>query len=118
MAFAAVFARPNHPDGWGICCGGTEHKDHVGGTAHGYVLALVQCSTMDEAELVKNKLQDFPGLKWDDRTDDWYGGPMDLVAVVPSLALPQHASRSPWAWASIGDNRACAILRAEDILRA
>lgn len=125
-----VFARANHPEGYG-----------QGQRAHGYVVVVVQCDDWDELAAVDAKLSrphyepdpDRPGLNrpmmppgvdpWK-RGDAWYAGPYELVwasavervreARPMNLKFGITLGDRP----SYGDNRAMAYLAASEVLDA
>jgi len=107
MPFSAVFARSSRTAG----------AEDAYGVLSGYVVALVQCATMDEVDAVAEILVNGVGLRVDGWKEDWYSVGMDLVAIVPSVSPPVHRQPNQQAWCMLGEQRACAILRAEDILR-
>jgi hypothetical protein len=115
-----VFARPNHPSGYGT--GGDTR------TAHGYVVILVRCKDDGELAAVQKRLstkglgdEHFGPANW---WSTWYGGQMDLVAMLPKAdqavvvnpGWGYYIPRSDITKASIGDNRYVAVIDAGEIL--
>lgn len=133
-----VFARPNHPEGYGQCRGETNSfGQHVQAGAHGYIVVVVQCCDWDELDAVKKPLlrQDYgergptgdrkllPGFDPWKRGDKWYAGPYELVFGVEVSDLIEARAMNfygtPLALGdrpSYGDNRAMAYLDASEVL--
>lgn len=124
-----VFARADHPKGYGICRGHiSEYGHHQEAEAHGYVVVIVECKDMRELKDVMHVLQKreyadqkpLPG--WDPwaRGDAWYAGPYEFLWATDSPLGPTidrygnliDLGVKP----SYGDNRALAFLSAEEIL--
>lgn len=110
----AVFARPNHPNY------GNGEWAH-----HGYVVALVRCRNDAQVKAVSEKLGQDGLPEPYGRTYDqgWYGGRMELIAVVPGNRLHDPTGRGYWAPVrpgnerqSIGDNRYAGIYDAAELL--
>lgn len=115
----AVFARADHPHGWGFV-------DHEGqGRAHGYVVLLVSCDTHVDVTNVERRLRHaFAGTDEKPLQYPWYGGMFDLVAMVETPSPPGYfaavmdrAGRA-MTWRSYGDNRAAAWYTANEVLAA
>lgn len=132
-----VFARANHPEGYGFCQGldMSQGAQHRGATAHGYVVVVVECAGWDELDAVKARLlrQDYgdpdpstgrkllPGFDPWKRGDKWYAGPYELVFAAdvdavaearPMYGVPLTLGDRP----QYGDNRAMAYLAASEVL--
>lgn len=115
MSTVGVFARADHPQGWGFVAPGEEY-----GRAHGYVVLFVCCADMHELEMVAHRLarQDFvgkPGATYltgalDPGGRQWFGGRFDWIATVPDV----HLDRGPFMCR--GDNRMVAVYDAPDVL--
>lgn len=102
-----IFSRADHPNGYG----------YPNGTAHGYVILLVYCSSPEELSAVQSRLQApfFPGH----RNDNWYSGIFDLTAHIKSKERPDifdNWGNKDRGHISIGDNRAVFILEAAEVL--
>lgn len=141
MNVLGVFARANHPVGYGFCQGVdmSEGARHLGATAHGYIVVIVKCVDWDELRVVKDKLAEQryeddpdrpgrrrpmmpPGLDPWTRGDAWYAGPYEMVWAA-AVTLEAYASMNlhgmPIALGerpSYGDNRALAYLEASEVL--
>lgn len=109
-----VFARANHPEGWGYP---PPESGGPGGTAHGYVVVLVQCSSDRVLEAVKTKLaMGFAGVPADSYSQGdlgkWFGGQFDYLYSTPSdeLDLVGHP------FSCRGDNRFVGIYGADEVL--
>lgn len=114
-----VFARANHPKGWG----------HEAG-AHGYVIVVVECASWAQLDDVVFALGSYdykdgkPLWGYDPwhRNDAWFAGPYELTWAAETdvhLARGQskfHTMAIGQLW-SYGDNRAVAYMKAEDVLR-
>lgn len=106
----AVFARPNHPKGYGY-----------GETEHGYVIALVRCKSESQLASVKERLANEGLPEPFGHTWPWYGGRLDLLAVLPGnrvlgakhTLLPVRPGNEKQ---SIGDNRYAGLYTAEELL--
>lgn len=133
-----VFARPNHPEGYGQCHGETNnYGQHVNAKAHGYIVVVVQCADWDELDAVKERLMRYdygefdpstgrkllPGFDPWRRGDYWYAGPYELVFSTEIndvlevrgmnfYGVPLTLGDRP----SYGDNRAMAYLDASEVL--
>lgn len=136
-----VFARANHPEGYGFCQGLDMSRggQHLRAKAHGYVVVIVKCADWDELNAVKAKLGEFhyeddpdrpgfrrpmmpPGVDPWKRGDAWYAGPYEMVwaaavefaayAAMNMNGMPIKLGERP----SYGDNRALAYLDASEVL--
>ena len=111
-----VFARPDHPPGYGMP--GREGENGL--RAHGYIVVFVNCPDEQTLQRVRDKLR-LDGLNEPfGHTYAWYGGRMDLVGVVPEGSMTQVLP-DPWfighKRVSLGDNRFTGIYEATEILR-
>lgn len=76
----ALFARADHPEGWGF----------PKGRAHGYVVIAVHVPTEDELLRVERRLREQPfhgiegNLYQEGNLREWYGGRFDLLATIPN----------------------------------
>lgn len=139
MTVIGVFARADHPEGYGFCQGldMSNYGRHLGAKAHGYVVVVVNCEDWAELGLVRDVLSEhrynrsgerpveLPGFDPWDRGDRWYAGPYELVW---SADVADVFEARPMNWfqtmplslgdrPSYGDNRAMAYLSAEEVLR-
>jgi hypothetical protein len=120
----AVFARADHPRGYGF----------ADGRAHGYSVVFVRCRNRREVAAVSKRMQDynhpFYGLEAPDprqyygspaysHLSDWYGGRFELLAVVPGMKI-DHATYggaiTESRFMSRGDNRYSGIFEAAEVL--
>lgn len=120
----AVFARADHPKGWGM----------PEGRAHGYVTLFVRCEDDTELEDVRERLRRYPGWSgvgddtdgyWHGRLDpgySWFGGQFDFVGSLPceTVELPHALERGPGGDADrflcVGDNRFIGFYEAAEVL--
>lgn len=101
-----VFARADHPEGYG-----------TGKTAHGYVVVLVKCHYADQLNRVQRVLATAGLPEPFGHPYPWYGGRMDLVAVIAgSDAAAELEGGFDNRRKSIGDNRFCGIYDASELL--
>lgn len=119
-----VFARSDHPQGYGMV-----RQGEIYGRAHGYSVIYVRCA--DEAELaeVAKRLslwnKPFHGLQvhgyGNGQMGEWYGGLFDLIAIIPGHALKiaswQSKPDEEQRFRSLGDNRFTGIYTAEEVLQ-
>lgn len=130
-----LFARADHPMGYGFPVAATNPDGSVvrlagGGVAcvsqakaHGYVVLAVECEVGDEAERVVAKMaQGFHGRTTGTYAEgylgDWYGGRFDCVAVVEGTkddisSWPPEMNRDR---VSYGDNRFFGVWTAAEVL--
>lgn len=121
-----VFARANHPQGYGH---GPWTPQGVG-MAHGYVVLLVACRDDDVLALVEERLQDHrspfhgrfeSGAYNEGHLGEWFGGQFELIAKVNA---PEHSIVvGPWQPEPLlmlckGDNRFIGQFTAEEVLRS
>jgi hypothetical protein len=121
-----VFARADHPQGYGY---GPWTPQGVG-RAHGYVVLLVTCRDDDELALCEERLRDtrYPfhgsiesGNYSEGRLGEWFGGTFDLIA---KLNASEHSIVvGPWQPEPLlllckGDNRFVGQFTAEEVLRS
>lgn len=127
MTVIGVFCRPNHPGGFGGQLPteyhglvlDTPYRDLMGKFgAHGYVTWIVRCEDWIELGAVRDLLR--LGSEWETRGDEWFSGPLDLVAAWEGYVGPpvDHSGRhfEGSRWTSIGDNRGLAWLTAREVL--
>lgn len=101
-----VFARADHPEGYGL-----------GKTAHGYSVILVKCHYADQLARVQKKLMTKGLPEPFGHTYPWYGGRMDMIAVIAgSDATAEIEAGFDNRRKSFGDNRYCGIYDAHEIL--
>ena len=121
MSIVGVFARPDHPVGYGFLRHGETY-----GQAHGYVVLFVRCADEEELEKTKQRLsieaysRPFYGVEpvqghyymygW---LGEWYGGRFDYLATVPD-GVEFH--NMPFV--SLGDNRFVGLYEAKDVLNS
>jgi hypothetical protein len=113
-----IFARADHPEGWGFPIRKPDGTI-ASGTAHGYVVIFVRCPDEDTLGHVVNRLVQRP-FYGDERSDQynagnlhgWFGGRFDYIATCPDVAVPMGP------FACRGDNRMVAVYDAEDVLDA
>lgn len=124
---AAVFARPDHPSGYGFQGPSEESAPR----AHGYVVVIVLFERDEELSEVQRLLQHPSGLRppkqhvW----DDWYGGHLDLLLVVRDIGSierplvgqmrtddPQLARIETPLGLSLGDNRFLGVYTASELV--
>jgi hypothetical protein len=108
-----VFARADHPHGWGFVTPGEHH-----GRAHGYVVLFVRCDDSAQLAQVAERLarQDFTG-KPDTQysrggLSHWFGGRFELLATAPDVDVPYGP------FSCRGDHRMIAVYDAADVLAA
>lgn len=117
----AVFARANHPPGWGYGPVG----DEKGSRAHGYVVLFVRCADEAELDAVHRRMtiRDFHGIEGarhyfdgalDPNGHEWFGGRFELIATAPDVSL--DAISSGQRFCCRGDNRMVALYDAGEVL--
>ena len=103
-----VFARADHPNGYGF----------ADGRAHGFVIVLVE-GTREEIYAVKDHLQTKPiAVPLDSPDTTWYGGKFDLVSTIAGEVVSIGHWPTAQKWSSMGDNRAVMHCTAAEILAA
>lgn len=122
----AVFARPNHPHYY-TSGPGVGRVDSVEWMYHGYVVIFVRCVDYKQALEVKMKLATSglpePMQAHESYEQGWYGGRMDLLALLDGDSLHElsHMVSAPImsyrAKQSIGDNRYTGFYDASELLR-
>lgn len=121
MKLVGLFARADHPPGYGF----PPREGEGGGRAHGYVVLMVRCKNRNQLGKVVSKLRDEPfygvreGGYADGKLNEWYGGKFDHIATFPDTDI----DICPGAWAltqrfrSLGDNRFVGIFKAKEVLK-
>jgi hypothetical protein len=137
----ALFARSNHPHGYGFSC----NKEGVG-SAHGYVVIGVRCRTAKErdrvVQLITSEGCDLPDsgriIYPNGKPDEPYNRTVRMHQLDPDSPVIRWYSGGPFDWdylftfkgndvtwpsnwttyGSRGDNRFCMIYDAKDILDA
>lgn len=115
-----VFARADHPLGWGLAGRPDEQGHHEQGhRAHGYVVLFVRCADEDELEIVRQRLFTKPfygladaGTYYGGNLREWFGGRFDLIAIAPAVDLPYATGR----FQCRGDNRMVGVYEAAEVL--
>lgn len=113
----AVYARADHPKGYGF----------GDGRAHGYVVLFVRCKSRKEVEAVSKRLSQwnnpFLGPQVEPyysngRLGEWYGGLFELLAVLPGNKIDHlgYGMFPHGRFASRGDNRFTGVYEAEEVL--
>lgn len=124
----AVFARINHPEGWGFPVY-KEGSPPTSATAHGYVVVAVRYTKEETLEAVKSKLMKYPNgfegivkeknnLYGEGFLGTWFGGQFDYLFSVPD------ADEVLWPGVHVGgqyqcrgDNRFVGLYDANEILK-
>lgn len=116
-----VFCRPNHPEGYGQCRGPIQSgaSGYHQAAAHGYVTVIVKAQTYLELWAAQEILK--KGYHWPGRQDNWYSGPMEMVAVLEGTTRVNDHYGRPTAdedeiAIAVGDNRAFAYVKASYLL--
>ena len=125
----AVFARPNHPRYTTADYDGANARESGEWRYHGYVVAFVGCGNWTQVKRVQHKLatdglpEPFAGHE--SYEQGWYGGVMDLVAVLPGRNPIGPPTENWTGWVpvrpenervSIGDNRYAGFYTAKEII--
>jgi len=121
----ALFARADHPLGWGypqVTSYDKESESYLvkepHGTGHGYSVMAVKCADENQVKEVSQRLsQGFKGvgsetvyaLGW---LGDWFGGRFEHLATFPVEDFPY---KTP-SLNNAGDNKAMAFYDAQEIL--
>ncbi len=120
----AVYARSDHPPGYGY----PPREGEAGGRAHGYVVLLVTCEDQDELDRVTTRLANgWQGITAEQaqqhgyqggQLSDWYGGKFDLVAQIIGPSEAWVGRGYSGRFASLGDNRFVGKYKAAEVLSA
>lgn len=131
-----VFARANHPVGYGGFYGKNYRGEDDQTAAHGYVVVVVRCRDFDQLEAVRTVLGNQPLGAFDPsmgreylvafdpwgRGDKWYAGPYELVWAAKVADVDEVRGMYPHSCSTVGDrpsygdNRAMAYLDASEVL--
>lgn len=114
-----LFARSDHPLGWG----GVGRDERGASGAHGYVVLLVGPCNDDELAQVRERMLHGPfyglpesGQYMDGNLREWFGGRFDYLAVVDNPELP--GPQEIWGrFRAIGDNRFVGIFAPDEVLQ-
>lgn len=117
MSVVGIFARADHPEGWGM----------ARNTAHGFVVIGVRCADADELQAVWRKLADgWSGIEGattysagalDPNGHRWFGGRFQLIATATDFEVISFSSASP-RFNCLGDNRFVGVYEADEVLAA
>lgn len=133
----AVFARANHPLGWGMPVPPSQGNAGGHGTAHGYVVLLVRCKKQQIAAITARmndfrkrfegipKAEDSWGGYSEGQLGTWFGGQFELIAVLPGNVVEiadfwygkekPPTVRAQRFWCR-GDNRFVGLFEADEVL--
>lgn len=121
----AVFARFNHPEGWGFPIY-KEGTPPITGKAHGYVVIAVTYEGDEELKALKGKLMEYPNgfqgkpengnLYNEGYLGEWFGGQFDYLFSVQGLGVQWPFEHVMGDYQCRGDNRFVGMYDAKDIL--